>query len=97
MPSMTKPMCPTDENAISRFRSFCARHASAAYTIPITASSPIHGAYFCAPYGSIGSAIRMNPYVPIFSMTPGQQHGADRRAPRYARPAATCGTATSAP
>ena len=30
MPSMTKPMCPTDEKAISRFRSFCARQASAA-------------------------------------------------------------------
>ena len=30
MPSITNPMCPTDENAISRFRSFCARHASAA-------------------------------------------------------------------
>jgi len=63
-------MCPTDENAIRRFRSFCARHARAAYTMPITASNPIHGAYFCAPYGRMGSAIRMNPYVPIFSMTP---------------------------
>ena len=30
MPSITKPMWPTDENAIRRFRSFCARHASAA-------------------------------------------------------------------
>ena len=30
IPSITNPMCPTEENAISRFRSFCARHASAA-------------------------------------------------------------------
>ena len=30
MPSITKPMCPTDENAIRRFRSFWARHASEA-------------------------------------------------------------------
>ena len=29
--------------------------------MPIAASSPIHGAYFCAPYGMNGSAIRMNP------------------------------------
>ena len=30
MPSITNPMWPTEENAIRRFRSFCARHASAA-------------------------------------------------------------------
>jgi len=30
MPSITNPMCPTEENAIRRFRSRCARHASAA-------------------------------------------------------------------
>ncbi len=30
IPSITNPMCPTEENAISRFRSFCARQASAA-------------------------------------------------------------------
>jgi len=28
MPSITNPMWPTEENAIRRFRSFCARHAS---------------------------------------------------------------------
>ncbi len=38
--------------------------------IAITASTPIHGAYFFAPSGRIGNAMRMNPYVPIFSMTP---------------------------
>ena len=30
MASMTKPMWPTEENAINRFRSRCARQASAA-------------------------------------------------------------------
>ena len=30
MPSITNPMWPTDENAISRFRSFWARQASEA-------------------------------------------------------------------
>src|ERR687891_1170725 len=34
----------------------------------IAARAPIHGAYFSAPYGRIGRAMRMNPYVPIFSM-----------------------------
>jgi hypothetical protein len=29
MPSMTNPMCATDENAISRFMSVCARQPSA--------------------------------------------------------------------
>ena len=29
MPSITKPMCATDENAISRFMSVCARQPSA--------------------------------------------------------------------
>ena len=29
--------------------------------MPIAASPPIHGAYFCAPYGMNGIAIRMNP------------------------------------
>ena len=29
MPSITKPMCATDENAISRFMSVCARHPRA--------------------------------------------------------------------
>ena len=29
MPSITKPMWATDENAISRFMSVCARHPSA--------------------------------------------------------------------
>jgi hypothetical protein len=29
MPSMTKPMCDTDENAMSRFMSVCARQQSA--------------------------------------------------------------------
>ena len=29
MPSMTKPMCATDENAIRRFMSVCARQPSA--------------------------------------------------------------------
>ena len=44
MPSMTKPMWPTELNAISRFKSFWARQARAAYTIAIAASAPIHGA-----------------------------------------------------
>ncbi len=44
IPSITKPMWPTEENAIRRFRSFCARQASAAYTTAIAASSPIQGA-----------------------------------------------------
>ena len=30
MPSITKPMCPTDENAMSRFMSVWARHANEA-------------------------------------------------------------------
>ena len=29
MPSITKPMCAIDENAIRRFMSFCARQLSA--------------------------------------------------------------------
>ena len=35
--------------------------------MPITASRPIHGAQLFAASGSIGNAIRMNPYVPSFS------------------------------
>src|SRR3954465_2633139 len=36
--------------------------------IPTTASRPIHGAHDCAALGSIGSAVRMKPEVPSFSM-----------------------------
>ena len=37
--------------------------------IPTTASAPRYGAN-SAPSGAIGSTIRTNPYVPIFSSTP---------------------------
>jgi hypothetical protein len=63
-------MWPTEENAISRLRSRWARQASAAYTMAITASTPIHGAQVRDASGRTGRAIRTNPYVPIFRRIP---------------------------
>ena len=61
IPSITKPMWATDENAIRRFMSVWAKHPSAPEMMPITASRPIHGAHVSAPSGSIGTAMRTNP------------------------------------
>ena len=54
--------------------------------MPITASSPIHGAQLFAASGSIGSAILMNPYVPSFSRIAGNspQNPASPGSPRLA-------------
>ena len=64
IPSITKPMCPTEENAINLFRSVCARHAKDPYIIPIAARIAIAGAHSLACCGSIGIAILTNPYDP---------------------------------
>src|SRR5947207_12598787 len=70
IPSMTNPIWPTLENAMRRFRSRWARHASDAYTMAITARMAMAGAHVFAAWGRIGSAILMKPYEPIFRRIP---------------------------
>lgn len=41
--------------------------------MPATAKAARYGANVCIPPGAIGSTIRTNPYVPIFSSTPARR------------------------
>ena len=43
---------------------------SAAYTMPITATNATHFPYFTVALGNNVMLNRINPYVPIFSITP---------------------------
>ncbi len=61
MPSITKPMWPTELNAMRRLRSLCARQHSAPYRIAIVASTASTGAQNTAPSGRMGRAIRTKP------------------------------------
>ena len=70
IPSSTKPMWPTLEYAISRFRSSCARQTRPPIRMAATASTPSTGAAQRAPSGATPTATRIMPYVPILSSTP---------------------------
>ncbi len=61
IPSITKPMWPTEEYAISRLMSRWARQQSDPYRIATTARTPMTGAQVRAASGRIGRAMRTNP------------------------------------
>ncbi len=61
MPSVTKPICATDEYATSFLRSFCTVETAAPYRIAMTESTMITGSQICVPIGKSGSANRRNP------------------------------------
>ena len=69
IPSTTKPRWLTEEYATSFFMLGCTMATSAPYTMPMMASTTIHGAQARAAPGNIGRQNRTRPYVPIFSMT----------------------------
>src|SRR3954462_12849285 len=71
MPSVQNPRWLTDEYATSFFQSFCIRHASAPYTMPMIESTAttVTTVGLVAARGSSGSENRRKPYVPIFSRT----------------------------
>ena len=62
MPSITKPMCATDENAMSRFMSRLREAAERAVDDADHREQPDPRApTTCAAFGRIGSAMRMKP------------------------------------
>ena len=61
MPSITKPMCATDENAIRRFMSRLRETAERAVDDADHREQPDPRRPVCAASGRIGSAMRMKP------------------------------------
>src|SRR5437764_4329049 len=64
---VTKPMCATEEYAISFFMSSCTSATSEVYTMAITESVKINGARSIEACGNMGNEKRRKPYPPIFS------------------------------
>jgi hypothetical protein len=60
-PNMQKPRWLTDEYAISRFMSVCAKATIAPYRIPITASDNTNGMQATVASGKSGRLKRTNP------------------------------------
>ena len=61
MPSVTKPICATDEYATSFFRSFCTAETIAPYRMATTDSRMSSGSQAWTPNGKSGSPNRRKP------------------------------------